>query len=170
MSITIVTGKEYKEYYLADFLKTGAESVYINIHLPSAYKGKGVWAAEVGFYFENTNRINEVKALLDGIKLNHFDLDKKTCEEKAEFSLSDACPEFGMCVEFGDGRNLLIYVNARLKDVLGTNLSVQYSDYTENGNRLHKYFTGLIPDEARRAVIEWANFAFDEFVMNRQKA
>ena len=122
--------KNTNEYYFADVLHNGAEKVYINMHLPFAYFGKGTWATEVGFYCKSKNHINAVKALLSEIKLKAFDFDKKSFNEQAEFCFSDACPEFGMFLDFNNGRYAQIYVKESLKGALGANLTVRYVDYT----------------------------------------
>ena len=152
--------------YLACFLQNDAKKVYLNIHLPSAYKGLGSWASEVGFLLDGKKQMNAVKVLLGKIKLNIFDPDFKTAEEKTEFYLSDACPEFGMNVEFFDGSFMLIYIQERLK-VLGANLSVQYNNLKESKNKKHECFTALICDEAKQSIINLANDMFDEFVKKR---
>ena len=156
--------KDADEYYLADFLQTGEDKIYINIHLPAAYRGEGVWATEVGFYCERESHIDGVKELLNEIKLNPFDIDKMNSEVKTEFYFSDACPEFGMYAEFGNGRYVLIYINERLKAPLGANLTVQYVDYTQSKDEIHKYFTASIPEKTKRSLIKLADDMFDEFV------
>ena len=165
----ILATKYVNEYYLSDFLKSGAEKVYINIHLPAAYRGKGVWADEVGFYCERESHIDGIKELLSEIKLNPFDIDNKTFNEKSEFYFSDACPEFGMHVEFGNARYALIYIKESLKAALGANLTVQYVNFTESENKIHKYFTATIPEKVKRSLIKLADGMFDEFVNNLQE-
>lgn len=155
------------EKHIACFLQNDAKKVYLNIHLPPAYRGLGSWASEVGFLLDSKKQMNAVKDLLGEIKLNIFDPDSKSVEEKTEFYLSDACPEFGMNVEFYDGSFMLIYIQERLRDILGANLSVQYTNFTKNENIAHKCFTALICDEAKKSIIDLANDMFDEFVKNR---
>ena len=155
------------EKYIACFLQNDAKKVYLNIHLPPAYRGSGSWAAEVGFPLNGKKQMNDVRDLLGGIKLNIFDPDSKSIEEKTEFYLSDACPEFGMNVEFFDGSFMLLYIQERLRDIIGANLSVRYDNFAERKNRTRKYFTALICDKEKKLIIDLANNMFDEFVKKR---
>ena len=160
--MTLAIKENNKGKYIADLLQNDVKIIYINIHLPPSYKGLGCWAAEVCFPIKGGKQINAVKKSISKIKLNSFDFDAKTIEEKTEFYLSDACPELGLHIEFCDGSFMLMYINERLKDSLGANISVQY----KSKNRTYKYYTALICDEAKKSLIDLANNMFDEFLKN----
>ena len=164
----MTTKESNKQNYIADFFQSNAKNVYINIHLPPPYRGKGSWAAEVGFTLERGDQLEALKHLFGKIKLHPFDIENKTFKERSEFYFSDACPEFGMHVEFDDRSYVLICVKDSLKNSLGTNLSVQYYSHTQSGKIIRKCFTALIPDEEEKEIIESANNMFDKYVKKRQ--
>ena len=161
----ILLEKDINIDFITSFLQNDAKNVYLNIHLPPSYRGLSSWSAEVGFLLESKKQINAVKALFGGIRLDIFDLDSKTAEEKTEFYLSDACPEFGMNIDFCDGSFMCIYIKDELKDILGANLTVQYNKFNEN--KTHKCFTALVCDEVKNSIIDLANNMFDEYVKKR---
>lgn len=152
--------------YIADFLQNGAKTVYINIHLPPSYRGSGSWAAEISFPLKSGKQMKAVKYLFGEIELNTFEPDLKTIQENTEFYLADSCPELGMYIKYTGKCYVLIYIKDSLKDSLDANLVVQYNNFTERKNKVHKCFTGLIADDTKNSLIEFANNMFYEYVQD----
>ena len=146
-----------REYYVADFLQPDAEIVKINISLPPLHKPGLLWAARVVVYFENEDQINTARDIFDGIKLEPFDLDTLTVEERLSFYCMNI--GFDMNIRLSDGSSVHIGINDHLIDKWGINLFVTY-DYTENGCKVYKDFAALISDETKEAITELANDAF----------